>query len=199
MAIHFDFATGFNLPPYWINHPVNVLPEDVAIEEPEEAKVLSPAKDMQYEAAYLGNLYQDLVFIKHEDEKEWFSLPFDPVISVTGKNIVARRNVAKAAATGSERRGSVKELWSTDDYEINIAGSFIDDIGEDIPEGDLRRFRQYCEAKKPLLIESRLLSIFGIRRIAVVDYTLPFTKGIENQMYTIKAYSDDLFDLLIEN
>jgi hypothetical protein len=35
--------------------------------------------------------------------------------------------------------------------------------------------------------------------MAIEDYALPFTKGVENQMYTIKAYSDDMFDLLVKD
>ncbi|MDR2564369.1 MAG: DUF6046 domain-containing protein [Prevotellaceae bacterium] len=202
--IYFDFATGFNLPPYWINHPVNVQKEGEAKKEFAPVAFvpnsnLNHLSDtlIDHDVPYLGNFYQDKMMLKHEDETSWWSPLRDPVISVTGKNIVARRNVAKAEAVG-ERRGSVKELWSVDDYEINIAGTFTNMVGGDVPEEDLKKLRIYCESKKTLLIESRLLSIFGIRRIVVVDYTLPFTKGIENQMYTIKAYSDDMFDLLIE-
>jgi hypothetical protein len=42
-------------------------------------------------------------------------------------------------------------------------------------------------------------TIFNIERLVIEDFSLPFTKGVENQMYTIKAYSDDLFDLLISS
>jgi hypothetical protein len=41
-----------------------------------------------------------------------------------------------------------------------------------------------------------LLTTFNILKIAVESYSMSFTKGLENQMYTIKAYSDDAFDLI---
>jgi hypothetical protein len=98
-------------------------------------------------------------------------------------------------STDENRRGSIKEVWSQDDYQISIAGVLIGD--NEFPEEDLRRLRNYMEARKTLMVQSSLFSLFNITQIAVEDYGLPFTKGIENQMYTVKAYSDDVFDLLI--
>lgn len=179
--IYFDFATGFNLPPFWRNSPV---------------RILEPAKAGEASQKYQGNLYQVPVELKWEDESEWQRLPFDPVVSVTGKNVIVRRTPLKAHPD-RPRRGSVKELWTQDDYEINIAGVFIGEDGE-YPESDLRKLRRYCEGRKTVEIRSPLLTIFNIERLAVESYALPFTKGIENQMYTIKGYSDDLFDMLSE-
>jgi hypothetical protein len=116
-------------------------------------------------------------------------------MSVTGRNIIVRRNVLKA---DNNRRGSVKETWSQDDYEINIAGVFIGENGKR-PESDLRKLRTYFEQRKPVLVSSDLFSIFNIEKLAIEDYALPFTKGVENQMFTIKGYSDDMFDLLIKD
>ncbi|MDR0559132.1 MAG: DUF6046 domain-containing protein [Prevotellaceae bacterium] len=183
MAIHLNLATGFEFPPFWKNEIVKVFPAD------------SPRSGIEN---YTGNLYQDEVLLKFEGESSWWTMPLDPVVSVTGKNVIARRNVARAGNDG-DRRGSIKEIWATDDYEINIAGIFIAKSGEVFPEAALRRLRRYCEAKQPVMIESRLLALFNISRIAIEDFSLPFTAGVENQMYTIKAFSDDAFDLLIEN
>jgi hypothetical protein len=183
MAIYWDFATGFNLPPFWLNRPVTVL----AVET--EAKFDAPSE-------YLGNLYQDSIRMRFESDAEWFTFPLDPVISITGKNIIIRRNVLKMKSELVERRGSVKEIWSQDDFEINIAGVFIG--SGDFPEFHLRKLRDFCEARQIIEVESKLFSLFNITRLAIEDFSLPFTKGIENQMYTIKAYSDDVFELLVK-
>ena len=148
---------------------------------------------------YFGNLYQCPVRIKWADESDdsWWTFPFDPVVSVSGKNIIVRRNVLKQNNEDNTRRGSVKEGWSQDDYEVNIAGVLMDVNGE-LPEDDLRQLRRYCEARKVIEVESDLFCLFNINRLAVESFELPFTKGKENQMYAIKAYSDDTFDLLIK-
>jgi hypothetical protein len=103
----------------------------------------------------------------------------------------------KQAEKDSSRRGTIKEAWSQDDYEVNIAGVFIGENGE-MPENDLRKFRRYCEERKLIDVESDLFCLFNINHLAVESFELPFTKGVENQMYTIKAYSDDTFDLLVK-
>jgi hypothetical protein len=130
-----------------------------------------------------------------EGDLEWFTFPLDPVISITGKNLLVRRNILKADESVL-RRGTVKELWSQDDYEVNIAGVFMGE-GE-LPEFHLRKLRDFCEARAIVEVESVLFSIFGITRLAIEDYSLPFTKGIENQSWSLKAYSDESFDLIVE-
>ena len=204
-----NFATGFNFPPFWLDRPTRVPPADRAPDgenRPAGAVALSgessPSDDVSRAAIdidvpRLGNFFRDRIMLRLEDEAEWWSPLLDPIVSVSGKNTVVRRNVAKADAVAA-RRGSVKELWSVDDYEINIAGTLTNFAREELPDKDLKKLRDYCEAKRPVLIESRLLSLFGVRRIAIVEYSLPFTKGLENQSYALKAYSDDEFDLLIE-
>jgi hypothetical protein len=149
----------------------------------------------------LGKFHFDEVKIKFETEPDldeyWYPLPLDPVISVTCKNLIVKRNIAKTNED-TIRRGSVKELWSQDDYEINIAGVVIGNSNR-LPENNLRTIKNLCEARQALNIRSRLLALFGIFRITIEDFSFPFTKGLENQMYTIKAYSDDKFDLLVKD
>jgi hypothetical protein len=177
-----EFALGFEFPPYWLNRPVTVLGQDTA------AEFDTPSQ-------YLGNLYQDSLRMRFEHDAEWFTFPCDPVISITGKNNLVRRSILKGDSDAL-RRGTVKELWSQDDYEVNIAGVFMGD-GE-LPESYLRKLRDFCEAGQIVEVESVLFSIFGITRLAIEDYSFPFTKGIENQQYAIRGYSDDSFELQVK-
>ena len=198
--IYLNFATGFNIPPYWLNRPVKILnPKndiDSYTDENTDVVTIDDADDIN-ESDYLGNLYQCPLKIKWADESEYWTLPFDPVISVSGKNLIVRRNVLKQAEKDNSRRGTIKEVWSQDDYEVNIAGVLMGKNSE-LPEGDLRKLRRYCEARKLIEVQSDLFTLFNINRLAIESFELPFTKGIENQMYTIKAYSDDNFDLLVK-
>jgi len=180
--MYIDIATGFVAPPFWLNRPTGVLKID--------------GDSVTDAAEYLGNLYQDSLRMRLESGSEWYTFPLDPVISVTCKNNIIRRNVLKVDVNAI-RRGSIKEIWSQDDYEVNIAGLFTSEGGEGLPEADLRQLREFCEAREVLEVESVLFSIFGITRLAITDYSLPFTKGIENQQYTIKAYSDELFEVIV--
>jgi hypothetical protein len=199
MAIYLDFATGFNFPPYWLNRKVAAQSFGSEVYDPAVALdtlVQDLTSDGDRSSVRRRKL-QDSIRVKWDDETDWWTFPLDPVVSISCKNIIVRRRVLKVNAS-SNRRGTIKEVWSQDDYEINIAGVLMNDENE-LPETDLRRLRRYCEARKPLLVESKLFTIFDIERIVIEDYSLPFTKGIENQMYNIKAYSDDEFDLLVKS
>ena len=128
------------------------------------------------------------------DGEEW-RLPVDPLVSVNGKNVIKRRYVAK-----SSNRGSIKECWSQDDYEISISGVIIAEDAEKLAV-HLSNLRKVCNMAESVEIVSEFLnnpSTFGINRIAIESYDFPFTKGLENQSFTIKAYSDDSYKLLEE-
>ena len=126
---------------------------------------------------------------------EELRLPVDPLVSVNGKNVIKRRYVAK-----SSNRGSIKECWSQDDYEISISGVIIAEDAEKLAV-HLSNLRKLCNMAESVEIVSEFLnnpSTFGINRIAIESYDFPFTKGLENQSFTIKAYSDDSYKLLEE-
>ena len=128
------------------------------------------------------------------DGEEW-RLPVDPLVSVNGKNVIKRRYVAK-----SSNRGSIKECWSQDDYDVNISGVIIAEDAVKLAE-HLSNLRKVCNMAESVEIVSEFLnnpSTFGINRIAIESYDFPFTKGLENQSFTIKAYSDDSYKLLEE-
>ena len=128
------------------------------------------------------------------DGEEW-RLPVDPLVSVNGKNVIKRRYVAK-----SSNRGSIKECWSQDDYDVNISGVIIAEDAVKLAE-HLSNLRKVCNMAESVEIVSEFLnnpSTFGINCIAIESYDFPFTKGLENQSFTIKAYSDDSYMLLEE-
>lgn len=171
-----NFAKPFELPAYWLNHPEVVQSID--------GYALPSA------SAAMGVPHACPLKMKWENEFEWWQLPIEPVVTITGKNMIVKRNVLKTASADVARRGSVKELWSQDDYEINISGVFIATDGR-LPSSDVMRLRHYCEGRQSILVDSPLLTLFNIRRIAIEDFQFPFTKGIENQMFSLKATSDD--------
>jgi hypothetical protein len=183
--MYLDLATGYRIPPYWLNHP----------------KVVKRIEE--------GNLRQDGLLdvdcacpirIKLESENEYWDLPLEPVININCKNIIAKRNILKAGTKDMIRRGSVKELWTQDDYQLTIAGLLIGYDDKSLPEDDIIKLRNMCEAREVWDIEGDLFTIFNITKIAIEDYEFPFTKGLNNQMFTIKALSDDFSEkeLMIE-
>lgn len=125
--------------------------------------------------------------------EEW-KLPVDPLVSVSGKNVIKRRYVSKSNKDG--RRGSIKECWSQDDYDITIAGVLIAEDNAALVKL-MDRLQEICaKAEAVDVICEYVNDSFGINKIAIESYDFPFTKGMENQSFTIKAYSDDSYELL---
>lgn len=180
--MYINFAQPFELPPYWLNHPEVVQSIDND-NQPSAAEAISVPHACPLK-------------IKWASEQSWWQFPIEPVVTVSGKNVLIKRNVLKSSYSDVMRRGSVIEQWMQDDYEVTISGLFIGSGGK-LPEDDLRTLRKYCEGREAIEVFSPLLTIFKITRLAIEEYQLPFTKGLENQMFTIKATTDDWKDSLL--
>ena len=192
LSLHMQLATGFSLP------PVIPIQQQVSVKEKEESTLEDHAAESYNKGlrAMTSNFYQVPMRFRLSTEPEagGFLLPVDPLVAVNHKNIITRRYVAK-----SERRGSIKERWSMDDYEISISGVLMEDKDNTITSY-VQELRRYCEAKESIYVVCDMLNTqYDITRITIESCDFPFTKGAENQMFTIKAYSDDLYDLLTES
>ncbi len=136
--------------------------------------------------------------------KTWFLLPYEPLLTVNGKNIIAKRYVAKWNAEGSKKLfGSIKERWAQDDYSITITGALFGSlltgkIEDCFPLKDFQKLKQILTHSKEVWVQSPLLEMAGVNRIAIDDFTFPFTKGENVQGYEIRASSDSSYNLLIE-
>ena len=127
--------------------------------------------------------------LEESGAQEWL-FPMEPMISVNGQNILVRRNVSKGKI-----RGSIKERWTQDDYSVRIEGVLMGMDGK-YPEADVAKLRSFCEAGHVKALNP-LLEIFGISQLAIESWDIPFTSGTINQNYTIQAYSDDIYKLLL--
>ena len=127
--------------------------------------------------------------LEESGAQEWL-FPMEPMISVNGQNILVRRNVSKGKI-----RGSIKERWTQDDYSVRIEGILMGMDGK-YPEADVAKLRSFCEAGHVKALNP-LLEIFGISQLAIESWDIPFTSGTINQNYTIHAYSDDIYKLLL--
>lgn len=126
-------------------------------------------------------------------ENNLWTLPVEPLLSLRGGNIISKRSVAKGKG-----RGTIKERWSQDDYEITLSGLLMNPSNLNAyPDEEVIKLRELCEARQALFVDCPALSRFDITRIVIESYDFPFTKGENVQAYSIKALSDDVTDLLI--
>jgi hypothetical protein len=182
---------GLKVPPYWLfNQPV------VTRQDPSEYDELMMLEEAELEDMIrtnaLGVPMRFPLEISLVDQEDWWLVPIEPLITLTGRNIIVRRQVSKGKI-----RGSIKERWTQDDYQVKIEGALMDLKRDDYPRDDVQKLRNFCEAAK-LKVRCPLFEIFSINQIVVESYDFPFTKGIQNQQYTINAYSDDTYKLLLK-
>lgn len=182
---------GLKVPPYWLfNQPV------VTRQDPSEYDELMMLEEAELEDMIrtnaLGVPMRFPLEISLVDQEDWWLVPIEPLITLTGRNIIVRRQVSKGKI-----RGSIKERWTQDDYQVKIEGALMDLKRDDYPRDDVQKLRNFCEAAK-LKVHCPLFEIFSINQIVVESYDFPFTKGIQNQQYTINAYSDDTYKLLLK-
>lgn len=127
--------------------------------------------------------------IPKEGGEDWL-LPLEPMITINGKQVLKKRQVAKGRV-----RGSIKERWTQDDYSVKIEGILMSDDGR-YPEEDVRKLRAICEAGE-VIATSPLLELFGISRLVIEAWDIPHTSGEANQNYSLSCLSDDIYKLLL--
>lgn len=136
--------------------------------------------------------------------KNWFRLPYEPLISISGKNVIAKRRVAKWNSENSNQlTGTIKERWSQDDYEITITGALMGSIlrgnFEDcFPRVDFEKLKKVLTHANHIKVACPPLELLGINSIVVDDFSFPFTKGENVQAYEIKVCSDFSYNLLMD-
>lgn len=183
-------VTGGKYPPYWsFRYPVIRQADSSGYDELETLSDEELADQIRANA--LGVPMRFPLEIR-ADGGEWWLLPFEPLISLTGQNVIIRRQVSKGKV-----RGSVKERWTQDDYQVSIEGILMNTGGKDYPSADVQKLRQACEAAR-WQVRCPVFEIFSISQIVVSSFEFPFTSGSGNQAYKISAYSDDVYKLLLQ-
>ena len=133
-----------------------------------------------------------------------YLLPYEPMVSISGKNIIVRRSVAKTSTQASKHfKGTIKERWSEDDYEITITGVLIGsimtgDVSQCYPREDFLKLKAAMTAPQRLKVFCEPLQLLDINYIVIEEFSFPFTKGENVQAYSIKAYSDFDHKLLLD-
>lgn len=192
LAKYITNALGYAVPPPFLFNKVLIVAPDTKSVDGVLSQVAAVDKSsLQYSNAHD---YILLTPLKLKNDSFEFQFPLDVLVSISGKNIITRRYVSK----GNSLRGSIKESWSQDDYDIQIAGVLITE-DQDLLSTQIKSIRMLCESQQALRVESDLLlNTFDIKSIAVESFEFPFTKGMENQAFSIRAYSDDAYQILEE-
>jgi hypothetical protein len=136
----------------------------------------------------LGRWYFLPVIIEHKGKE--YEMP-NAVISIRGK-----KTIVETAMVG--RKGTVKELISVNDYEINIAGK-VQDI--DFPDKGIADLNELYNINESVVLKCALTDIFLDDDDRVVIKDIDFTEigGSETvQVFKMSLVTDRSFELLID-
>lgn len=128
-------------------------------------------------------------------------LPY-AVISLTSRATIIRTPL-------SERKGSAKEQYNTEDYRIKIKGFFIDKENRLFPEKDLKMLKQVHESGRSFKLVNALTDLFLIdptlpaneqQRVVMTSFDLPEVEGgrISYRPFVMELESDTVFTLEVE-
>lgn len=122
-------------------------------------------------------------------------LPNEPTIYLT-----KRKRIVETTLVGSVRRGTVKELITSDDWEITIRGIAVNSQSTLFyPEDAVASINELDRREEALEVECALLSLLGVFRVVIHQVTFPEMVGIQHaQAYELRCISDEDFILEIE-
>lgn len=135
---------------------------------------------------------------------EQFTLPYEPMINISGSNTIVKRRVAKFNPNGNnDFIGDVHERWSQNDYEISITGVLMGsimtgDVSDCYPISDFNNLVAVLTQPRAIYVYCEPLQLLGISKIVIDSFSFPFTKGENVQAYEIRGYSDNEPQLLIQ-
>jgi len=122
-------------------------------------------------------------------------LPNEPTLEIS-----AAKRIQKTDIVGNTtRRGSVKELIYTGDYEIRIRGVALNyESSAAYPEDVVKDLNDLYLENRAQPIQCALTLILGISDIVIESIWFPHTPGPHAQAYEIIAHSDEAFELDID-
>lgn len=111
----------------------------------------------------------------------------NPIVSINQS-----RNITRTTVQG--RNGTIKEYIADGDYEIDITAALFSYDGT-YPLDDMELLAKLCKAPHELNVYSFLLDLFGVRSMVINDYAIAQTTMPDMQLFTLKALSDEPFEI----
>jgi hypothetical protein len=157
---------------------------------------LSNIKTLESDATNGLTLLGTPLFMPVRLDGNW--LPNEPLIEITGANVLIRTQMDNG-------KGTFKELFARDDFQIIIRGFCVSDKDDKYPETQVKRIIELCnkgvanKQSASISIENRLCNMLKIFRIVIEKYSLPSLEGYQNtQPYELTCYSDSDFQIELD-
>lgn len=137
-----------------------------------------------------GKPYFQTLKVFHKSEGEML-FPNEPLISIG-----LTKTIVETATVGKDRKGSVKEYITTEDYTLRIRGlCFNPRTPQEYPSDQVSAIEKIFQVNDSLtILENPFLELFDIGKIVLKDIDFEDMAGMPGmQKYTISAVSDQDF------
>lgn len=197
------FKTSFGSKPY-------VLGKDNGITKNEEPykNITASTKEMveftktgsELRTQLLGvEIFLPIKLFDEDGKTLLMDLPYC-VIRISGKNNYVSTPMI-------DRKGSVKELYSSDDFKITVKG-FLIGADRKFPEDEIKKLAAVMNKTTALVLDNAITNIFlsdpllpddEQRRVVVESFDMPEVQGGREHVrpFSIELESDTIFDLEI--
>lgn len=172
----------FNLPFY--KAPVEGLPAS-----PEYPAVSLPAHARPMPTTTLGTIWVGRVEIGSATDFEGRSLEAFSLPEATLTDVSLTRNVVTTQLAGGH--GTVKELASSEDYQVRMRGLSTNLGSLDLPEDFLQSLAALAALKSAVPVTSDLLVQFGITSLVITSLAVTSLEGRPNTVqFELSALAD---------
>jgi len=128
--------------------------------------------------------------VKLSYQGETFTLPNEPLVGIALAKVIV-----ETATVGTNRKGTVKEYITTEDYQVSFRGVCFSEDMESYPADQVDLLNRLFEVDDAVEIESNaFFELFGIRKLVLKDIQFDEMAGEQGlQRYIITAISDQDF------
>lgn len=136
-----------------------------------------------------GRPYFQTLKVAYKGEE--FVFPNEPLISIS-----LTKTIVETATVGKDRKGTVKEYITTEDYSLQIRGlCFNVESPDEYPSDQILELEKMMAINDALeIVSNPFLELFEIRKLVLTEISYEDMAGMAGmQKYTISAVSDQDF------
>jgi hypothetical protein len=157
---------------------------------------------------YITDLGHLLITKEHFGKELWLPVKFkelnsdlfgtsELLLPYAVVQISSKKTIVKTAL--AERRGTVKELFSMDDYQIKIKGFLIDDEKRIWPEKEIALLKKLNDLGEAVVLDNALTNLFleGDNRVVIESLDIDVVEAGRNHIrpFSMSLESDSVFTL----
>ncbi|AZA84785.1 hypothetical protein C1637_18560 [Chryseobacterium lactis] len=174
---------------YFSRNPINIPTSGTEVMQ--DFKNLSPSKNKNRGEIFTSTKGIDFNKTGAYGQDIWFPVEFringSDSLTIDACTIAVNLSKTVIRTAVSERKGTVKEMFSIDDYKFTIRG-FLIDKNRKVPEADIDKLKMIFETDQPVTMHGGYPEIFLKESTRVAVTSLEFQE-VQGKVHWIRPFS----------